>query len=765
MEESKVQEALEASKQTREEAEKLLQEEQDPEATALASNIHMAVAQRRKAASAGLIPTANDSRSQPKEIGHLKSVVLGLSEKLQLTMLQQEELKLLQNQLRESNQAKIELQTSLDETIDQLRKEGIEVDNSMGTLNAQNKAALEKIERLKASESNKNQQIEFAKTENEVQRTTANENKANTGDFAKARAANDQSAQNLDTSEKQRVELQNKLKADSSSFNSSSESQNALIESLMREKRQMELDLAAQEKAFDDFKRESNSDMAATKKNNAETVDQLRKDLQKAHVETQAKNNEDIAQLKRDMLNKLTETRKAAEKELSELRATMEAELTKKRDEFDALRHAKEDELHNFRTALSATLASKNDDLQNTQKATADAETELNDKLNTEKNAHEEKQNEVINAQRQAKATEIDELKKANLALQKEIAITNGKLALEAEQTEMVLAITQRHSEHERQSSCLADLHKETAAEFAKHTDEHGASLTQAARHKDSIQQRNAQALDEHDQVKAQVAEVKAKNKEIKENINTLSSLCENSEQLHDTLSTADEEYKEHLVQNDDLVHNLSTSSEYIMEQSKKVLKSSTHHEQLSSAVEDKHFEVEALREIEAELKKRRPTYQPINDDPVDQALATYVNARNDVLAVPFNREDFEIYTFGTKRVFVKIEKGKVIVRVGGGFMQIDEFIEIYTPIELEKQEARLIETNPAYRKIIGKLLGQHMDPKTPMSPQKAAKILHGTVESKYSSAYAVRRQSPTRPQSPEKRSPSRRSPVRRPTK
>ena len=81
MEESKIQEALDASKQTREEAEKLLTEDQDPEATALASNIQTAVA-RRKQVSAGLIPTANDQRSQPKEIGHLKSVVLGLSEKL-----------------------------------------------------------------------------------------------------------------------------------------------------------------------------------------------------------------------------------------------------------------------------------------------------------------------------------------------------------------------------------------------------------------------------------------------------------------------------------------------------------------------------------------------------------------------------------------------------------------------------------------------------------------------------------------------------------
>ena len=526
----------------------------------------------------------------------------------------------------------------------------------------------------------------------------------------------------------------------------------------------MELDLAAQEKSFDDFKRDSNSEVAETKKSNAEASDKLRKDLQREFVEIQARNHDEILNLKKEMLDKLSETRKAAETELAELRNTMAAELSKKRDDFEALRRQKEEELHKFRSGLAATLASKNDDHNATQKATNDQATELNEKLQSEINDHEMKQNTVINAERQAKDKEIDELKKANLALSKEISITNGKLALEAEQTDLLAAISERHAEHEKQSFALEELHKETSSEFAKHTDEHGQTLSAAARHKDTIQFRNSKTLDEHDAVKAQVAEVKAKNKEIKENINTLSSLCDNSDELNETLTTADNEYQNHLVQNDDLVNNLSTSSEYIMQQSKKVLKSATHHEQLQGATEDKHFEVEALKEIEAELKKRRPTYQPMKEDPVDLALASYVNARNEVLAVPFNREDFEIYTFGTKRVFIKIEKGKVIVRVGGGFMQIEEFIEIYTPIELEKQEARLIETNPAYRKIVGKLLGQHMDPKTPMSPQKAAKILHGTVESKYSSAYAVRRQSPTRVVSPDRRSPSRRSPVRRPT-
>ena len=45
-------------------------------------------------------------------------------------------------------------------------------------------------------------------------------------------------------------------------------------------------------------------------------------------------------------------------------------------------------------------------------------------------------------------------------------------------------------------------------------------------------------------------------------------------------------------------------------------------------------------------------------------------------MKIMFLRESEGVYKFGSKRVYVKIEKGEAImVRVGGGFMHIDEFI------------------------------------------------------------------------------------------
>ncbi len=44
-------------------------------------------------------------------------------------------------------------------------------------------------------------------------------------------------------------------------------------------------------------------------------------------------------------------------------------------------------------------------------------------------------------------------------------------------------------------------------------------------------------------------------------------------------------------------------------------------------------------------------------------------------------------YIFGTRKIFAKIHNGKLVIRVGGGYMLIDEFLSIYTTHELGKLE------------------------------------------------------------------------------
>jgi len=48
-------------------------------------------------------------------------------------------------------------------------------------------------------------------------------------------------------------------------------------------------------------------------------------------------------------------------------------------------------------------------------------------------------------------------------------------------------------------------------------------------------------------------------------------------------------------------------------------------------------------------------------------------------------RESEGVYEFGSRKVMVKVEGNKIQVRVGGGYLSIDEFLDQYTPAELDK--------------------------------------------------------------------------------
>ena len=55
-------------------------------------------------------------------------------------------------------------------------------------------------------------------------------------------------------------------------------------------------------------------------------------------------------------------------------------------------------------------------------------------------------------------------------------------------------------------------------------------------------------------------------------------------------------------------------------------------------------------------------------------------------MKILFMRNSEGVYTFGQKKVYVKVEKGnQCYVRVGGGFMHVKEFIEKFTEYEVDK--------------------------------------------------------------------------------
>ena len=88
-------------------------------------------------------------------------------------------------------------------------------------------------------------------------------------------------------------------------------------------------------------------------------------------------------------------------------------------------------------------------------------------------------------------------------------------------------------------------------------------------------------------------------------------------------------------------------------------------------------------------------------------------------------RESAGVYEFGHKRVLVRVERGKIQIKVGGGYLSIDEFLEQYTPDEIAKLKRRdpfkKLTDQIAVQKTVSNRLGLESSPvHRPGSPTKS---------------------------------------------
>ena len=81
--------------------------------------------------------------------------------------------------------------------------------------------------------------------------------------------------------------------------------------------------------------------------------------------------------------------------------------------------------------------------------------------------------------------------------------------------------------------------------------------------------------------------------------------------------------------------------------------------------------------------KQNKPVFVLPKGDLIDQMLSHYVNQAN--CPVPIRKIGNGFYLFGTKKIYAKILNGKLVIRVGGGFMIIEEFIATYADTEMNK--------------------------------------------------------------------------------
>ena len=67
----------------------------------------------------------------------------------------------------------------------------------------------------------------------------------------------------------------------------------------------------------------------------------------------------------------------------------------------------------------------------------------------------------------------------------------------------------------------------------------------------------------------------------------------------------------------------------------------------------------------------------------MDSLMSDYLNNGSKKVQIEIKRLGEGHYQFGSKKIITKIVNGKLTVKVGGGYMSVEEFVQTYAEREL----------------------------------------------------------------------------------
>lgn len=93
----------------------------------------------------------------------------------------------------------------------------------------------------------------------------------------------------------------------------------------------------------------------------------------------------------------------------------------------------------------------------------------------------------------------------------------------------------------------------------------------------------------------------------------------------------------------------------------------------------------EILRELwgKNDPFKEKRLYKAMEKTQIDRMLEVFT-LKNEVL-VPIKYLTGKSYLFGTRKISAQVVNGTLMVRVGGGFLQIEEFVDRHQEKEIDK--------------------------------------------------------------------------------
>lgn len=69
--------------------------------------------------------------------------------------------------------------------------------------------------------------------------------------------------------------------------------------------------------------------------------------------------------------------------------------------------------------------------------------------------------------------------------------------------------------------------------------------------------------------------------------------------------------------------------------------------------------------------------------------MSDYLNNGSKKVQIEIKRLGEGQYQFGSKKIITKVVNGKLTVKVGGGYMSVEEFVQTYAEKEMQKQMER----------------------------------------------------------------------------
>ena len=333
-----------------------------------------------------------------------------------------------------------------------------------------------------------------------------------------------------------------------------------------------------------------------------------------------------------------------------------------------------------------------------------------------------------------------------NSKLQAAILETTSKLVVKMSQNDRVQLLSELITKDSEAVHNLSARLEEVIIKFEDLKQATEASLAEIQASKSSLDSQASSTL-------ALASHKLSENENLQQGINSTKDSLREMKELYERTSSIEQSFlntKKRLLfayeNKEHTVREMKYLSDLILHLTSCYTSAHRSFNKANSLLDQKNCEVITIHNALEELKQKYPVYFPVKEDPLDLALGNYLNLRDVGLAVPFIREGGGVYVFGTRKVLVNYERGKLTVKVGGGFLPIEEFIQAYSDIELEKFTNKCQELSPKTKKFLGKWAGGLVD--FVDNQGKVRNILKQAAEDhKYTISFAVK--SPERSPSP----------------